>query len=164
MSGTKISLKKKKGPKKLLRKDDGSDYGDDDEEENNNLKSTKAQEITSFGKESQQKKPVQVKLQNVNHSLRPRARDASDKEDDCSEEDNEIDPDDFGACYLRALGWKGEDEETRPGRHEPKANNTTTHRQQGVALGIGAKAVSVDLAKELQSQIDIPVVKKSRKE
>ena len=94
--------------------------------------------------------------------------------------DSESEPDqdavdEFGAAFLRGLGYdedededkdKGEDNNGRAAGPSSKKQFDTAarNRRLGVTLGIGAKVDNLELVKELQSQeADIPLVKRAKK-
>lgn len=81
-------------------------------------------------------------------------------------QDNEEEPqyddvpvDQFGAALLRGMGWK-------PQKSKVVKPKSVENRRKGVLLGIGAKAVELDVMEELHgkrgAKFEIPLVKKDR--
>ncbi|KAI5957336.1 SPP2 [Candida jiufengensis] len=76
----------------------------------------------------------------------------SDDESNNDSENENIPAEEFGAAFLRGLGWDGKEEDEEAEEENKKESKEIRHRQKGITLGIGAKPIDVDLAKDLQNQ------------
>ncbi|EMG50044.1 Pre-mRNA-splicing factor, putative (Spliceosome maturation protein, putative) [Candida maltosa Xu316] len=69
------------------------------------------------------------------------------------EDETRIAPEEFGAAFLRGLGWKDEEESAR------------ASQQQRVTLGIGAKPVDSEILQDFNKEdIGIPLIKRRKTE
>lgn len=96
---------------------------------------------------------------NTQSFIKSQTINASD-EDDSDESDNErkIPVEEFGAAFLRGLGWKDDESQTKQ-----KPQEILNHRQKGITLGIGAKPVDHEIIQDLQStEKGIPIIKRRK--
>ncbi|CAD1807938.1 DExH-box splicing factor binding site family protein [Candida parapsilosis] len=176
----KINLKKKAGPKKLLKQEPTDESktliesytatkANQNQTEEWVIKPKKIsrsiiQPQEPKKKESQDKlqygvttfeKPEPVRTTPVIRKLTYES-DSDDEEED--DEKKKIPVEEFGAAFLRGLGWDGKKDD------QDTFDEDVKNRQRGVTLGIGAKPIDNDLARELQSQVgDVPLVKRRKK-
>lgn len=179
MSGLKINIKKKAGPKKLLKPDTTTDsktlidsYTASDtqlkEAENWVIKPQKISRSIVQPQQLKEEEPGEKLKYGVttfkrselvqSSSLIRKLTYESDSDSDEDDGNKKIPVEEFGAAFLRGLGWDGkkDDDDT----YEEDVKN----RQRGVTLGIGAKPIDNDLARELQNQVsDVPLVKRRKK-
>ncbi|KAI5961940.1 SPP2 [Candida theae] len=185
MAGLKINLKKKTGPKKLLKRESA----DDSKkliESYNGASETKHQEAEPWvikpkkisrsivqPQSHKQEEPVEklkygvttfaktesVQARSIIKKLTYESDSDSSDDDDAEDGVKKIPVEEFGAAFLRGLGWDGKDDNDQ-GTYEEDVKN----RQRGVTLGIGAKPIDDDLARELQNQVnDAPLLKRRKK-
>lgn len=191
MSGIKISLKKKPGSKlkkPIIDQDEKeskkliSSYSKDDVQHNTNadkpiieikqrnkkilhLKEVPsnieedddvklAYGVTTFGKTEDIKQQSFIKKRTTNNF---------DSDDESEESDNEkrIPVEEFGAAFLRGLGWSDNNDEEKDKKQ--KQQEILNHRQKGITLGIGAKPVDHEILQDLQStEKGIPIIKRRK--
>ncbi|KAI5961867.1 SPP2 [Candida pseudojiufengensis] len=106
------------------------------------------------------------KTETVNQiSVVKKLRYESDEEED-DDENDQIPPEEFGAAFLRGLGWDGKDgaESEEEEEETKKESKEIRNRQKGITLGIGAKPINIDLAKDLQNQESngVPLIKRRK--
>ncbi|RCK65936.1 Pre-mRNA-splicing factor SPP2 [Candida viswanathii] len=185
MSGIKISLKKKggKAKKPLVKQPEQEDtskklissYSKDDAVEDSNDKPVirlaqrnkkilhKKQDEEVNDKEEQKLEygvTTFEKTETASRSFikKPAFAESEDEEEDDEDGDKRIPVEEFGAAFLRGLGWKEEDTP----REEPR--EILNHRQKGITLGIGAKPVDHEILQDLQqsSEKGIPIIKRRK--
>lgn len=86
----------------------------------------------------------------------------SEDSDDDSSDDRKIPIDEFGAAFLRGLGWQEEEERNKD---DSKSTNTQnlSHRKHGITLGIGAKPIDEEIIQDLNStEKGIPIIKRRK--
>lgn len=67
----------------------------------------------------------------------------------------------FGAAFLRGLGWDGSDDIDKKTKENEK--EIVLHRQRGPTLGIGAKALDSELSQDLMgNNFEVPLVKRKK--
>ncbi|MCP8716804.1 MAG: G patch domain-containing protein [Asgard group archaeon] len=192
MSGIKISLKKKPGSKlkkPIINQDEKeskkliSSYSKDDVPQQTNTdkpiiklkqrnkKILHLKEVPSNIEEEDDvklaygvttfEKTDDIKQQSF---IKKRTMNNFDSDDESEESDNEkrIPVEEFGAAFLRGLGWNDNNDEEKD-KKEEKQQEILNHRQKGITLGIGAKPVDHEILQDLQStEKGIPIIKRRK--
>lgn len=181
MSGLKINLKKKTGPKKLLKAepvDDSKKLIDSYEASDSHQpkkdewvikpKTISRSLVIQPEQQKQQEKTTEKLKYGVTtfektepvqtSSVIKKLTYESDSDSDSDSNDRKIPVEEFGAAFLRGLGWDGEKDD------QDTYEDDIKNRQRGVTLGIGAQPIDNDLAKELQNQVgEVPLIKRRKK-
>lgn len=83
-----------------------------------------------------------------------------DAEESTEKDYESIPVEQFGMALLRGMGWNGKEKQSA-------ASSEVVHRQRGVTLGIGAKAVEKEIEQELMgsrgAKLTVPMLQKGRK-
>lgn len=111
--------------------------------------------VTTFEKTDDIKQQSFIKKRTMNNF---------DSDDESEESDNEkrIPVEEFGAAFLRGLGWNDNNDEEKD-KKEEKQQEILNHRQKGITLGIGAKPVDHEILQDLQStEKGIPIIKRRK--
>ncbi|KAG2735666.1 hypothetical protein G9P44_001880 [Scheffersomyces stipitis] len=86
-----------------------------------------------------------------------------DPDEDSAEEYEKVPVEQFGAALLRGMGWKPE---TKPKNTTVDNEKVLQHRQKGVLVGIGAKAVENDLMEDIigkrGTKFEVPLAKRNK--
>lgn len=86
----------------------------------------------------------------------------TENSEDESSDDRKIPIDEFGAAFLRGLGWKEEEEKKKDNKKSTNLQNLS-HRKQGITLGIGAKPIDEEILQDLNStEKGIPIIKRRK--
>ncbi|KAI5963955.1 SPP2 [Candida margitis] len=177
-SGFKINLKKKAGPKKILQ----AEATDESKKliDSYTASDTQEKELKEWVIEPKKISRSIVQQQQPRKEKQPReelkygvttfeksepAQQGSvirkltyESDSDSEDDDKKIPVEEFGAAFLRGLGWNGKKDDT------DSYDKDVKNRQRGVTLGIGAKPIDNDLARELHNKAgEVPLVKRRKK-
>lgn len=86
--------------------------------------------------------------------------DKQDAEESLEKDYENVPVEQFGMALLRGMGWNGKEAKNTVG-------SEVLHRQRGVTLGIGARAVEKEIEQELMgakgAKLTVPMIQKGRK-